>query len=170
MSITICHNFHICQFQGGPGWVESGFPRSRKSFKMVPSSCPGLPQRTQVLYPWIPKTPHDVKVIGEEFMFMWWLIMVPCSCQLFALRTEALPLNLPKKTLDALVFWFVRGRSVKTYRVSLKKGSFRIPALDGGSGLLQRAGYQSKTLSYICFLLIALFATQSPILAYPAWA
>ena len=27
--------------KGGPGWVEKSFPHSRKSFKMVPSSCLG---------------------------------------------------------------------------------------------------------------------------------
>ena len=38
----------------------------------------------------------------------------------------------------------------------------------GGSGLLQRAGYQSKTLSIILFWLIALLLTQLPILI-PFW-
>ena len=45
-----------------------------------------------------------------------------------------------------------------------KKRLFYDSCFTGGSGLLQRAGYQSKTLSIIFFWLIGLLLTQLPIL------
>ena len=49
-----------------------------------------------------------------------------------------------------------------------KKRLFYDSCFTGGSGLLQGAGYQSKTLAIIFFRLIALLLTQLPILI-PFW-